>query len=80
MSARSPRHAASLNAPDAEVGVPPVDAKQDSREIEDRYGTIVQMASEGIWAIDSEHRTTFANRALVGWSERRSPWGSTLPT
>ena len=34
-------------------------------ETEDRYRIIVETASEGIWTIDKEHRTTFVNRALA---------------
>jgi diguanylate cyclase (GGDEF)-like protein/PAS domain S-box-containing protein len=34
-------------------------------ETEDRYRIIVETASEGVWTIDQEHRTTFVNRALA---------------
>jgi PAS domain-containing protein len=34
-------------------------------ETEDRYRIIVETASEGIWTIDKEYRTTFVNRALA---------------
>ncbi len=34
-------------------------------ETEDRYRIIVETASEGVWTIDKEYRTTFVNRALA---------------
>jgi diguanylate cyclase (GGDEF)-like protein/PAS domain S-box-containing protein len=34
-------------------------------EAEDRYRIIVEAASEGVWTIDKEYRTTFVNRALA---------------
>ena len=34
-------------------------------ETEDRYRIIVETASEGVWTIDKEHRTTFVNRAIA---------------
>ncbi len=35
------------------------------RDSEERYRRIVQTAQEGIWIIDAEHRTTFANARLA---------------
>lgn len=35
------------------------------RASEDRYRTIVETAHEGIWAVDAEGKTTFANRAMA---------------
>ena len=35
------------------------------RDSEERYRRIVQTAQEGIWIIDAENRTTFANRRLA---------------
>ena len=34
-------------------------------ETENRYRIIVETASEGVWTIDKEYRTTFVNRALA---------------
>ena len=40
-------------------------ADQALRESEEKYRRIVETASEGIWILDNENRTTFANRRLA---------------
>ncbi len=42
-----------------------VEAERKLRESEERYSRIVNTASEGIWAMDENHRTTFVNHGLV---------------
>jgi PAS domain S-box-containing protein len=32
---------------------------------EERYSGLVNTANEGVWVIDEEHRTTYANRRLA---------------
>ena len=41
-------------------------AEEQARESDALYRRIVEMASEGIWARDAEHRTTFANSQMAG--------------
>ena len=36
------------------------------KESEERYRRMVDTANEGIWVIDSEHKTTFVNARIVG--------------
>jgi len=43
-----------------------VEAEEQARASEALYRRIVEMASEGIWARDAEHRTTFANAQMAG--------------
>ncbi len=40
-------------------------AQEAVRETEKRYRLIVEMASEGIWTLDSQYRTTFVNRPFA---------------
>jgi PAS domain S-box-containing protein len=40
-------------------------AEQALRESEEKYRLLVENLQEGVWAIDSEARTTFVNRRLV---------------
>jgi PAS domain S-box-containing protein len=40
-------------------------AEEATREAEERYRLIVESTSEGIWVIDTEHGTTFANGAMA---------------
>jgi diguanylate cyclase (GGDEF)-like protein/PAS domain S-box-containing protein len=40
-------------------------AEQALRASESRYRTIVETAQEGIWQIDADNRTTFANRKMA---------------
>ncbi len=39
-------------------------AEESLRASEERYRTIVETAAEGIWMIDAQARTTFANRSM----------------
>ncbi len=40
-------------------------AEQDIKKSEERYRTIVETASEGIWMIDAEAKTTFVNKQMA---------------
>jgi PAS domain S-box-containing protein len=42
-----------------------IQAEQSLRASEERYRRIVETAQEGIWLIDTETRTTFANQAMA---------------
>jgi PAS domain S-box-containing protein len=36
------------------------------RKSEEKYRRIVETAKEGVWSVDADHRTTFANQAIAG--------------
>ncbi len=40
-------------------------AEEALRESEEKYRTIVELANEGVWAIDAEARTTFVNERMA---------------
>lgn len=52
----------SVRSRDAVEGIPDARASQSSDE---RYRRIVELASEGIWELDADDRTTFVNPALA---------------
>jgi PAS domain S-box-containing protein len=59
-------------------------AKEVLRESEEKYRNIVETASEGIWIIDSEDRTTYVNKKMadmLGYSQEemigKSGWDFT---
>jgi len=56
----------SAPAPNGGAGTAAGGIEPTRREIEERYRAIVETAREGIWTLDTEHASTFANRALGG--------------
>jgi two-component system cell cycle sensor histidine kinase/response regulator CckA len=52
------------------------EGEEQRRASEKKYRQIVEQAPEGIWIIDPDNRTTFANPKLaqmLGWSEQEMP-------
>ncbi|MBI4876451.1 MAG: PAS domain S-box protein [Acidobacteria bacterium] len=48
-----------------------VRAREELRASEEKFRRIVETATEGIWTLDADHRTTYVNRqmaAMLGWS------------
>ncbi len=40
-------------------------AEQDVRRSEEKYRRIVELANEGIWTLDADHRTSFVNQRMA---------------